>query len=198
MKFYSFCLVIVIFMLNGCKSLIYYHTEADPEYEINKKANFTVFLPDNPTIEDKKMKKILETNLQKNGFTLSPSSRTQYSIFFKLYEETYSNIKSDTTYVPVTSYSVSYIGMTPVVTKTTSAEAVTETYTTTTTYKKMNVAIATRKDEKYETIWTGFASSRIGVYESNPPAIVDQLVKLIGQDFKDDMLVEMDPDKNPK
>lgn len=193
-----FATICMSLLLSGCASLIYYDTEIDPEHQISRQNNFIVFLPDNPTIEDKKIKRMLERSLVRNGYMNNSSIKPQYGVSFQVAEKTYSSVKSDTTTVPTTSYSTSYVGSTPVVTTSTQNQVVTDTYTVSHTYKKIYVRIFIKNENGFDTIWTGFTSSEIDEYEQNPPAIIDQLVKLIGKDFKDDIFVEMDPDENPK
>ncbi len=185
-------------LLNGCTSSIYYHTEIDPSHNIAQEDNFIVFLPKEPTIEDKKIKKMLENSLARNGYIVNPNIKAGYGIFFQAIEKTYSRTQNTTDTVPVSEYSTSYVKGVPVVTSTTKNQVVARSYTVSNTYKKIKVDIVINNSNKFETVWTGFTSSEIDTYEKNPPAVIDQLVKLIGKDFKDDIYVEMDPSENPK
>ncbi len=184
--------------LSGCTSSIYYNAELDPSHSINQRANFRVFLPKNPTIEDKKIKVMLEEALIRHGYMNNPNIQAQYGIFFQTLEKTYTSTQNTTDKVPTTSYSTTYVKGVPVVTTTQEEQVVARTYTVSNTYKKIKVYLVVKNDEKLEEVWTGFTSPELDTYKENPAAVIDQLVQLMGKDFEDDIFVEMDPNENPK
>jgi len=180
---------------SGCASSVYYKTELDPMYKIEKQKRIFVFLPKSPTIEDKKFMLSLKEKLKKYNFNVVDEYPMDYGIFFDLTEKSYSGTSSYTSYVPTTSYTSGYVGNKYVSGTTTSTKAVSNTYSYTNTYKKIYVDILNgkkNKQDKYETIWSGFISTKKKKYEKNPPLILEELVKLIGQEFKGDIEIELD------
>lgn len=191
---YIICLGIGL-ILSGCTSSVYFKTEQDPMYKIEHNKRFFVFLPKNPTIEDKKFMISLNDKLKKQGFNVVEKFPFDYAVFFTLTDKSYSGTSSYTSYVPTTSYTSGYVGSTYVTGTTTSSKPVTNTYNYTNTYKKIYVDILSGKknnEGQYETIWSGFMSSDIGDYDKNPNAMINELVKLIGKEYKGDIYVELD------
>ncbi len=188
--------LLISITFSGCLHSVYYSTELDPTCNLKKENRFKVFLPKNPTIEDKKFMISLEKKLIKHGYNIVDNS-VDFGIFFTLTEKSYSGTESYTSYVPTTSYTSGYVGNTYVSGSTTSTQAVSNTYSYTDTYKKIYVkVVSSSKNEQgsYETVWNGFMSTKIEEYNENPEAMLEETVKLIGSEFKGYIDVELDTD----
>lgn len=185
-------------MLTGCTSSVYFNTEKDPMATILPNQQYKIFLPENPTIEDKKFFITLEKKMMLNGFNISQNYSFDYGVFFTLTDESYNNTGTSTTYIPQTSSTYGFVGNTYVRSTTTTNTPVTETYNYTKTYKKIYVNIRSstkNKNGKYEIVWSGFMSSDIENYDRATADMVNQLVSLIGKDFKGNRTVKWSDNK---
>lgn len=179
-------------LFSGCANTVYLKTEMDPTHDFKKEAKMFVFPPKNPTIEDKKFMLELKSKLKNNGYNIADELPVDYAVFFVVDEKSYDNTGSYTTYVPTTSYTTGYVGRNYVTGTTTSTQAVTNTYSYTTRYKKIYVDIlSTNKNVQgdLETIWSGFMSSEISEYEQNSDVMLDELIKMIGKEFQGDVSI---------
>jgi hypothetical protein len=187
--------VLFTILWSGCASSVYYKTELDPMYKIEKQKKIFVFLPNSPTIEDKKFMLSLKEKLKLNNFNVVDKYPADYGIFFTLTSKSYSSNYTVPITTPTTSYSSGYVGGTYYSGTTTGSKTTYYSGTSRTTYKKIYVDImnSTKNSQgKYETIWSGFMSANIEDYYENPNAMINELVKLIGKEFKGDISVELD------
>jgi len=174
-------LTILAFVFTACSSTVYYTSEVLPDTKIDKNKFVKVFVADNATIEEKKMKSIIEKKLIDNGFKIGDSTNFDYVIVYKLTEDSFTTTKVETDYVPTTSYSTGYVNGQYTSIRTVSQVPDTYTRTINNTYKKNYFKMG---DLRQIAIWEGFMSVDNEEYISNTENIINGMIELIGKDFK--------------
>ena len=191
MKYITIFIVALFF--SGCSFSTYYKTELDPSSNFNKQKSIIVFSSENPTIEDKKIKLALIEELKKQGYTTKDNLPADYGLFFYINDQSYTETNSFTTYAPQTTYGSAYVNGKYVYGQTTTNTPVSNTYTSTRTYKKINYYLVNSipgLDGKRNTEWSGFTSTDADYFAKNPNGVVEKLVSLIGKEFKGEIYIE--------
>lgn len=191
----STILVIVSILFSACsiRTEVFYETEMDPMINISKHHRFKIFLPNNPTIEDKNFMYKLKNKLQLNGFIVVPeNSLAEFGIFFTLTEKSYSHTTTDTTYKTQTTNTYGFIGNAYVSGQSTTQVPIAKTYSYTKRYKKIYIDIVAKKKEGMgnEIVWSGFMSANLDDYDKDTFDMLNELIKLIGKNYKGDIYIE--------
>ncbi len=177
----SLLLMFLAVLFAGCSNNVYYTSDMLPDTKVDKNKNVKVFVSDDATIEEKKMKSMIEKKLIENGYKVDSSKTFDYVIIYKLTEDSFTTSKVETDYVPTTSYSTGYVDGKYTTTSTISQVPDTYARTITKIYKKNYFKMG---DLRQIAIWEGFISADKPVYDNNTDDIIDNIIKLIGKDFK--------------
>lgn len=176
--------LLILFLLTlvftSCSNSVYYTSETLPNTIIDKEKSLSVYVPDSATIEEKKMKIMLENILKQNGYNVN-GSIPYYVLIFELSEEVYNSTKIQTDYVPTTSYSTTYINGNAIRTNTINQVPNTYSKTVLNRTKKNYLTIG---DYKSTILWDGFMSAKQDEYDENTEAMMNGMLSLIGKDFK--------------
>ncbi|GHV07508.1 hypothetical protein AGMMS50229_14480 [Campylobacterota bacterium] len=193
----SFAIAMIAAMfLSGCATTysVYYETEMDPNYTISRGDTVCIIAPDNLTVEHKKFMAIIEKKLNSNGFNAIKPDANQnckHGLLSMLDTKSYTHTGSYTSYNTVTQNHSGFAGGQYYSGSSTTQVPTTQTYTSTSTYKKIYVDVVTRNAaDKIETIWQGFASPTVDDYDYLAHCIINVMVRLIGSNTKGDLVVE--------
>lgn len=178
--------LLLALFLSACSSSVYFNTSQDPSYTVNKDKSIFVVFPKNPSIEDKKLFIGLQKLLKEHGYKVVSKKPSVYDMVFDIQNKSKTEITSYTDFEPTFTYGMGaalyrrnvYVNV-----------PVSKTYTSTKNYKIITLDIKnTQANEqgRYETVWSGMIQASQKDFQKNPKLIIDQLVKLIGQEFKGD------------
>lgn len=191
-------LLLIIVTLSGCVNRVYYHTEVMSDFRYQSSKGIYIFLPKDPSTEDKKLLSYLAQAIKKKGYDQVSTYPFDYAMFFKLYDD--SNISTFSS--PITTSTTSYSsGNTD---KTYYSESTKRDSTShipvTDTGKFINIQVqlynATKNFRgKYDLLWSGHTGIDEYQYHKNPQAIIDVLISLLGKEFKGDLPVKLDDKK---
>lgn len=178
------------FMLNACATA-YYSTESDPQAVFDKTQPLTIFINQPTTITDKKFGLLLGDLMVENGFNIvnfnMESQETPCFITFSMNTTSNQRTESYTTYHTSTTYiSGIFTGNTynPGTTITTTTP-ITNVYTDTIIRKNIGISIfCETENQESSQVWYGFVSANVDDYKNYEKNIMQNLIDLIGKDFK--------------
>ena len=184
--------------------MVYYSSETDPQSQLDKTKPLAIYLKQPTTIADKKFGLLLEELMVENGFTITnfntDGQKPPCFITFSTDISSYQQTNSYTTYHTQTTYiSGSFIGNSynPGTTITTTTPS-TNFYTDIILHKNIGISIFCKnKNGEDSQIWFGFVNADIEYYENYERNILQNLINLIGKDFKGEIDVsQVKKDKN--
>ena len=170
--------LLILLPLAGCVDNVYFLTEAGPDYRQMVSKKIFILLPKNPTIEEQKVGRYIESVIQKIGVEpVHDLSSSDYRLVLSVYDD-----------------SSTIISMLPMTSPTTSDSSTTNTPTympVVSTYISIQIYNSQKRLQGNENIvWSGRASALNQKYYENPQAIVDKLISLIGQDFRGHIFIK--------
>lgn len=187
-KYKLFLLGIFTLMFTSCSNSVYYTAETLPNTKIEKGKIIKVYVPDTATIEEKKMKVLIENKLVENGYKIDNEYAFNYILIFKLTEESFTSTKVETDYVPTTQYSTGYVNGKYTTTSTLTQVPDTTSRTVINMYKKNYFKLG---DGSRNEVWVGFMSVDKYKYDANTENMINGMIGLIGKDYKGYLDIEI-------
>jgi hypothetical protein len=183
-------LLLILITLSGCVNTAYYHAEVMPNFTYQSSKRLYVFLPKDPIAEEQKLLAYLQQAVKKKGYHQVSTYPFDYAMFFKFYDD--SNISTFS--MPITMSMASFSnGNTAMSYYLQSIKSYKSAYIPLTDGgKSINIQVQLYSSTKnfsgkYDLLWYGHTSVNEDQYHKNPQAIVDVLISLLGNEFKEDL-----------
>lgn len=198
--------IVFCLMLSGCATTAYYSTEQDPQIAFDKQEPITIFLGRNPSISDKKFGLLLGELMIEEGFSINgfntESKQIPYALVFDIetkssqytgsYNYTTYNYSTQSTYIPG-AFGNGYNPGTTITTTTQTPTTHTQFYTGTYVYKIIRIYVFFKNTKnEMEQLWYGGVSVGASAYSQYEKNTIRNLVKLIGQNHKGDLVISKD------
>ena len=192
---HNFLFVLYCLFFSACATTAYYTAQTDPQITFDKQEPLTIILEETPSVTDKKFGLLLGELLVENGFYINgfnmQVAKTKCYIAFSINTSSSQHTRSYTTYdynssvtyIPGTFTGSSFNPGRTITTTTTTPN--TKVYTVTSVRKKVSVGVYCKDSQNRNSqIWFGAVGADISNYEKYEKNIIQNLIQLIGKDFK--------------